>query len=1046
MREREFREWLQAKGISTVNNRMSQLRTVEAALPALGSQDSDLDAAHRRDGLKSVLGRLNELARTVGPDEIVAGLLPNGSKSPGNRLRNLAAYVRNYRHFANGDPPGSASNEGGGTELTRDAIEAAMDECDRLGEQQFLSEFGFGMPTDYRVVRGGSTYPPKAVVGVAYKYLPGGRARTSDSLNGGFSTPQSACTILEELGFRVIRISDHSVAGVSKLDPRALEELKSRFIKEFPDFESAGGFGGESRYHQVGEGRRRSLINEVRSRLATAGTRDDYAIGAEILDIVANDASILGFPELRMKVANIRQRHPGRLEAATGTLIRDEGDPADAVTGFLDDAWPLIVEGTEANRPFRESRALPTVLQALARPTRAIAINDYQRYTNLGQALIGRSFFRNERLSAAEYREVLDIAFQIREVMEDTWDWRPRDLWDVQAFISFTCGVKLHGEDVRDADRIRQFALDQYIAPAREAGRPEVTILVREVNQRLGLREAWPNICQALQGPKFQALARVAKPERIGAPQSSATQFRFILDRADGKNMQPDSTNLILYGPPGTGKTYATAEEAVKLCDGSAPPDRAALMSRYRQLNEARQVRFVTFHQSYAYEDFVEGLRPVTGTEVTEEAGGDRAHGSAGFRLEARHGIFREICALAEEARKNSGRGGSFDLSGRRLFKMSLGRAGVEDHIFDAAIEGSYVVLGWGGEVDWSDPEFEDWAAILAKWREVKPEATGNDPNVTQMWTFRNAMREGDLVIVSEGNSQFRAIGELIGPYRYDPVGERDYNHRREVRWLLVTDESLPVETIYSKNFMMQSCYQLKQDRVNKDALMRLLPGAGAEGSGAPDQFVLVIDEINRANISKVFGELITLLEPDKRMGRPNALSVQLPYSGHTFGVPANLHIVGTMNTADRSIALLDTALRRRFEFREMMPRADLLTNVGGVDLGRLLTTINYRIEYLFDREHQIGHAYFMDCKTKDDLDQVMRAKVIPLLAEYFYEDWNKVAAVLGDADESEGDRSGGFLMRKALRPPTGLVSLDGATPHFRWTVRDGGFVYSQLQ
>ena len=150
------------------------------------------------------------------------------------------------------------------------------------------------------------------------------------------------------------------------------------------------------------------------------------------------------------------------------------------------------------------------------------------------------------------------------------------------------------------------------------------------------------------------------------------------------------------------------------------------------------------------------------------------------------------------------------------------------------------------------------------------------------------------------------------------------------------------------------------------------------------------------------------------------------------------------MNTADRSIALLDTALRRRFTFRELMPQPALLKVVDGIDLAALLATLNERIEYLFDREHQIGHAYLIGCASRKEIEEVMRNKVIPLLAEYFYEDWSKVAAVLGDANEGEGNYSGGFLDRKKLATPRGMGGDGDATVRFRWSVRDQ-FDFSNL-
>ncbi|UIJ70322.1 AAA family ATPase [Aurantimonas sp. HBX-1] len=434
----------------------------------------------------------------------------------------------------------------------------------------------------------------------------------------------------------------------------------------------------------------------------------------------------------------------------------------------------------------------------------------------------------------------------------------------------------------------------------------------------------------------------------------------------------------------------------------------------------------------------------MTGSDDDEEAA------SVGFRLETVPGIFRRIAKRAETGLGKKAISNRITTEGRQIYKMSVGfsRHAGDQELFEQVIEGGYTLLDWE-DIDWSDPKYENAEEILKACEaqgKIEGPVTLQSGQVSITETFRNRLKAGDIIVVSKGNRLIRAIGEVTGQYEYYPRSDGKFAHRRAVRWLWHDPAGVPVTEIYDGNFTMRSLYGLRKERLNIPALERYMNSAIKEADAQVEReaFVLIIDEINRANISKVFGELITLLEPDKRLGQANALRVHLPYSGDEFGVPANLHIIGTMNTADRSIALLDTALRRRFTFRELMPNVGELrqglaakgieaANLDGIDLCKLLQIINERIEYLFDRENQIGHAYFTSCRSRADVEAVMRHKVIPLLAEYFHEDWSKVAAVLGDDNGTNGSH---FLEAKRLAAPAGFADDELGGDKMSWSVK----------
>lgn len=463
--------------------------------------------------------------------------------------------------------------------------------------------------------------------------------------------------------------------------------------------------------------------------------------------------------------------------------------------------------------------------------------------------------------------------------------------------------------------------------------------------------------------------------------------------------------NQILFGPPGTGKTYHTINESVQIIDPEFyhenSKDRESLRSYYNDKliidweTAKGQIGFCTFHQSFSYEDFVEGIKPQKPSDADTY-----------LKYTVEEGIFKRMCKLAERNLKGQNIQNqeliSFtedEFKSAQFYKLSLGDFSEQETkaLYNYWKENNVISIGFGDGLDFSGKNETEVTAIYQE--KYKDDFGANAINL-----FKNYLKVGNYVVISKGNLHIRAIGRVTGEYYYDPTTEMRHKHFRTVQWIF-NDQEIPVEDLYTKSLAPQTIYKMKSEWIQKSFFVN---SSASQISEEQRNYVLIIDEINRGNVASIFGELITLIEPDKRAGNKEELKVVLPYSKDSFTVPSNLYIIGTMNTADRSIEALDTALRRRFSFKEMGPDPALINTEGrlkdsngtidDIDVVALLSAINDRIEKLIDKDHKIGHAYFMDIETKDDLDMVFRDKVIPLLEEYFFGDYGKIGLVLGDS------------------------------------------------
>lgn len=495
--------------------------------------------------------------------------------------------------------------------------------------------------------------------------------------------------------------------------------------------------------------------------------------------------------------------------------------------------------------------------------------------------------------------------------------------------------------------------------------------------------------------------------------------------------------NQILYGPPGTGKTYATVEKALEIFAQAGLRDIGATDTERRRcfdkLMRDGHIRFVTFHQSFCYEDFVEGIRAATDDDGK-------------ISYEVKDGIFKELCAAARSRTERPHRQ-SVDLTGRTIWKMSLGNTQGDDaYIYEECLRENCLLMGYGGSVDFSSCQTPEKVQELFM-AKLPDQLKDSSHPVQQVTQFCLGMQPGDIVIVSDGNHKFRAIGEVCGAYQAVARKDDSYGQRRDVKWLCTFSPSRPVEELLDKNFSQKTLYRLADTVIRRESLARLLQVERAEEEDSLP-YVLIIDEINRGNVSRIFGELITLLEDshraslDKDSYQRDTVTVRLPYSRDFFSVPENIYIIGTMNTADQSLTGLDIALRRRFAFTEMLPCPELLQSkrLEGttVTLGDMLDCMNRRIAVLLDKEHCLGHAYFMglgDSVPVAELAEVFKKHIVPLLEEYFFADWEKIQWVLNDHRKTLSSR---FVIREEGRMAQLFgddVRLPESAESWRWNL-----------
>ncbi|WP_309640733.1 AAA family ATPase [Flavobacterium sp.] len=435
--------------------------------------------------------------------------------------------------------------------------------------------------------------------------------------------------------------------------------------------------------------------------------------------------------------------------------------------------------------------------------------------------------------------------------------------------------------------------------------------------------------------------------------------------------------NQILYGPPGTGKTYNSINKAISIINPTfdSTQKRFLVKEEYERLVLNNQISFATFHQSMSYEDFIEGIKPVLSDE-NEEA----------LNYEIKDGLFKIACANAAYLCYKK-----YQQSKTKIEKYSF------DDLHDAFIDNIWKLINeqnppiyktlTGKDVIVLDVNKNDSIRARAKNSTAKKKpAPLTKENLQKLYDKFSSIDEiKNLKQVKETVEITPRITEFYAVFKGLKEFEKDF------------EKTLIPETDFLDENNEVDSYEV--DEIIRKFNAGVYKNAIKEFGKNAEPVILIIDEINRGNVSQIFGELITLIEEDKRLGKDEALEITLPYSKEKFSVPPNLYIIGTMNTADRSVEALDSALRRRFCFEEMPPRYDLKGLEGevyGYFLKDILETINKRIVRLLNYDHAIGHSYFLN-KNEDTIIESFYKNIIPLLQEYFFGDYGKMMLVLGE-------------------------------------------------